>query len=61
MRPMENGTYKQIVIHLEKDLELNGFEAPDELQMNTVSKHATNTNADRLKPTCHHCKLPGKY
>ena len=27
----ENGTYEQIVTHLEKELELNGWEAPDEL------------------------------
>ena len=29
---LENGTYEQIVTHLEKELELNGLEAPDELQ-----------------------------
>ena len=27
----ENGKYEQIVAHLEKELELNGWEAPDEL------------------------------
>ena len=29
---LESGTFEQIVSHLEKDLELNGLEAPDELQ-----------------------------
>ena len=58
---LENGTYEQIVTHLERDLELNGLEAPDELPINNVSQQPTNTNADRPKPTCHHCKKPGHY
>ena len=33
---LENGTYEQIVTHLEKELELNSLEYPDETQMNTV-------------------------
>ena len=51
-----NGTYKQIVTHLESELELNGLEAPVELQINTVSQDNANANAGRPKPTCHHCK-----
>ena len=51
---LENGTYEQIVIHIEKLLELNGWQAPDELQINNVSHNKANTNADRPKPTCHH-------
>ena len=31
-----NGTYEQILTHLEKELELNSLEYPDETQMNTV-------------------------
>ena len=58
---LENGTYEQIVTHFEKELELNGLKAPDELQIKTVSQHATNTNADRPKPTSQHCKKPGHY
>ena len=58
---LEKGTYEQIVTYLEKKLELNGLEAPDELQMNTVSQQPTNTNADIPTPTCHHCKKPGHY
>ena len=51
----ENGTYEQIVTHLEKQLELNNLEAPDGLQLNTVSHNTAKTNAKRRKPTCHHC------
>ena len=46
---LENGTSKQIVTDLEKVLELTYLEALDELQINTVSQHGTNTNADRPK------------
>ena len=49
---LESGTYEQIVTHLERELELNGLEAPDELQKNTVSHNNVNANADRTKPTC---------
>ena len=35
---LENGTYEQIVSHLEKELGLNGLEFPDELQINTVTQ-----------------------
>ena len=53
---LENGTYDQLVQHLEMELELKGLETPDELQINTVSQQPTNTNADKHKPMCHHCK-----
>ena len=58
---LENGTYEQIVTHLERELELNGLEAPDELQINTVSHNTVNANAERTKPTCHYCKKRGHY
>ena len=58
---LENGTYEQIVTHLERELELNGLEAPDELQINTVSQNTVNANADRTKPTCNYCKKPEHY
>ena len=34
---LENGTYEQILTHLERELELNSLEYPDETQMNTVT------------------------
>ena len=58
---LENGTYEQIVTHLERELELNGLEAPDELQINTVNHNTVNANTDKTKPTCHYCKKPGHY
>ena len=58
---LENGTCEQIVSHLEKELELNGLEAPDEMPMNTVTQQAPQQNAEKPKPTCHHCKKPGHY
>ena len=57
---MENGKYEQIVSHLERELELNGLEAPDDMPMNTVTQQAPQQNAEQPKPTCHHCKKPGK-
>ena len=36
------------------------MEAPDELQINTVSHNTVNANADRTKPTCHCCKKPSQ-
>ena len=44
---LENGTYEQIVTHLERELELNSLEYPDETQMNTVThKHQIEGNPD---------------
>ena len=58
---MENGTYEQIVSHLERELELNGLEAPDEMPINTVTQQAPQQNPNKPRPTCHHCKKPGDY
>ena len=58
---LENGTYELIVTHLEREIELNGLEAPDELSINNVSQQPTNNNANRPKPTCHYCEKPGHY
>ena len=38
---LENGTYEQIVSHLEMELEMNGLEAPDKIQINTVTQQPT--------------------
>ena len=43
---MENGAYEQIGSHLEIELQLNGLEAPDELQINTVTQQATQQNTE---------------
>ena len=37
------------------------MEAFGELQINTVSEHAANTNTDRTKPTSHYCNKAGHY
>ena len=58
---LDNGTYEQIVSHLEKELELNGLEAPDKMPINTVTQQAPQQNSNKPKPTCHHCKKPGHY
>ena len=38
---LENGTYEQIVSHLERELEVNRFEAPDEMPINTDATSPT--------------------
>ena len=44
---LENGTFEQIVTHLERELKLNSLEYPDETQMNTVThKQQTEGNPD---------------
>ena len=58
---LENGPADQTVTHVEMEIELNVSEAPGELQINTVSQHATKAKADRPKPTCHHCEKPSHY
>ena len=58
---LENGLYEQIVSHLERELELNGLEAPDEMPINTVTQQAPQQNFNKPRPTCHHCKKPDHY
>ena len=58
---LENGTFELIVSHLERDLELNGLEAPDEMPINTVTQEAPQQNSNKPRSTCHHCKKPGHY
>ena len=55
---LENRTYEEIVWHLERELELNGLEAPDEMPINTLTQQQ---NSNKPRPTCHHCKKPGHY
>ena len=40
--------------HLEKELELNGLEAPDEMPINAVTQQAPQKNSEKPKPACHH-------
>ena len=58
---MENGSYEQTVSDLKKELELKGFESPDELQLNTATEQAAQQNPEKTKPSCHQCKKPGYY
>ena len=58
---MENGRYDHNVTHLNRELELNGLKASDELQINYVTHTTANRNAARPKPKCHHCKKLGHY
>ena len=58
---LENDRYEQIVSHLERELELNGLEAPDEMPINTVTQQAPQQNSNKPRPTCHYCKKPGHY
>ena len=58
---LENGTYELIVWHLERELELNGFEAADEMPINTVTQQAPQQNSNKPRATSRHCKKPGHY
>ena len=58
---LQNGTFEQIVSHIERELKLNGLEAPDEMQINTVTQQASKQNSEKPEPTYHHCKKPGHY
>ena len=58
---LENGIYEQILSHFEREIELHGLEAPDELQINIVTHQGTQQNSEKPKPTYHHCKRPGHY
>ena len=57
---MENGTHEQFVSHLERELEINGLEAPGEMPIKTVTQQAPQQHSEKPKPTCHHCKKPGQ-
>ena len=53
---LDNGTCEKFVPHLERELELNGLEAPGEMPINTVTQQAPQQNSNKPRPTCHHCK-----
>ena len=68
MARLENGTYEEIVAHLERELELNALEESDDLPMSTMASASTNqsnllsngikTNNDAQ---CSYCKATGHY
>ena len=68
MARLENGTYEEIVEHLERELELNALEESDDLPMATMASASTshnnllsngiNTNKDAQ---CSYCKATGHY
>ena len=58
---LENGTYEQIVPHLERELELNGLEAPDGMPINSVTQQAPQQKSNKPRPTCLHRKKPSHY
>ena len=68
MARLENGTYEEIVAHLERELELNALEESDDLPMATMASASTshnnllsngiNTNKDAQ---CSYCKATGHY
>ena len=58
---LENGAYEQIVSHLERELQFNGLETPDEMQVNTVTQQTTQQNTEKPNSTCNQCKKPGHY
>ena len=68
MARLENGTYEEIVAHLERELELNASEESDDLPMATMASASTshnnllsngiNTNKDAQ---CSYCKATGHY
>ena len=58
---LEKTTNEQIVSHLERELELKGLEAPDEMPINTVTQQAPQKNSNKPRPTCQHCKKPSHY
>ena len=37
------------------------MDAPDEVQVNSVTQQVTQQKSEKSKPTCHHCKKPSHY
>ena len=59
---LENGTYDQIVAHLERELELSGLENDGELTKPTtiaVPSNDNQPNTEQTKVICDYCKKPG--
>ena len=59
---LENGTYDQIVAHLERELELSGLKHDGELPvptMTAVPQMIISKTLSKQKIVCHYCKKPG--
>ena len=67
MARLENASFEEIVIHLERELELNGLEGGDDITVPTMSTAPTATRlgtgllSSGIDPnvTCNYCKKPG--
>ena len=58
---LENGTYDQIVAHLEREIELSGLEIDGELTIPTMKAVPPNNNqqnTEQAKIVFHYCKKP---
>ena len=58
---LQNGIYEQIVSYIERELGLDGLQAPVELQIKTVTQKATQQNPEKPKPAFQHSKKPSHY
>ena len=59
---LENGTYDQIVAHLERELDLSGLENDGELTIPTmiaIPPNENQQNTEQTKIVYHYCKKPG--
>ena len=64
MARLENGSYDEIVAHLERELELNALEESDDLPMATMTSSSSKTKTplstnQMSKITCNYCKEKG--
>ena len=68
MARLENGTYEEIVAHLERELELNALEESDNLPISTMAS-ASKSNSNLLSndintnkdAQCSYCKATGHF
>ena len=59
---LENGTYDQIVAHIERELELSGLQNDGKLTIPTMTAITPDDNqqdTEQSKIVCHHCKKLG--
>ena len=68
MARLENGTYEEIVAHLERELELNALEESDDLPIATMASASTSNNNllsnginTNKNAQCSYCKATGHF